>query len=345
MKKNEIIKFLCSSGGTLILTVAMYIFSFLFMSLLGWAGEALMGTGIGEVIFSIAGVAAALIWVYFGWKALTFITPRVFLIMPLVGWVAYFCIKGLLAVVVGIFVAPYYLAKKVTAIVQDYLPVLCDEDIKEHKQSDPNDLMSYTKSELAKFSMDELNNIYTDLSDIVFLASDKEPDSKRVPKTAKSYGCKTLGEARYLLDLIVDVEKIKIAQKQPVINPMEIITDDEKRQLEELGKLDIMTKAYNNSLKGDVKGMLFIAITYNRDLKNPKKSFYWMKKAADKRDDKAEYFLGTYYLDGYGVAENKNKGISLILNAAENGNKDAIHFCMNKLEMTAEQMRECDISI
>ena len=345
MKKNEIIKFLCSSGGTVILTVALYVLSFLFMSLLGWAGESLMGTGVGEVVFSVAGIAAALIWVYFGWKALTFITPRVFLIMPLVGWVAYFCIKGFLAVIVGVFVAPYYLAKKVTSIVQDYLPVLCDEDISDHKQLDPNDLMSYTKSELAKFSMDKLHNIYTDLSDIVFSVSDEEPDSKRIPKNTKSHGCKTLGEARYLLDLIVEVEKIKIAKQQPEKDPNEAITESEKQQLSNLGKLDVATKAYKDALSGNSKGMLFLALTYNRDLKNSKKSFYWMNKATQNKNIQAEYFLGTYYLQGYGISENRNKGISLILSSAEKGNKDAIHCCMNKLEMSVEQMRECGIPV
>ena len=81
------------------------------------------------------------------------------------------------------------------------------------------------------------------------------------------------------------------------------------------------------------------------NLINPKKSFYWMEKAANKNNAQARYFLGTYYIKGYGVAESKTKGISSILSSAERGNTDAINFCTNELKMSAEQMRECGIPI
>lgn len=47
---------------------------------------------------------AAVPW---GWRSLTAITPRVFLFLPLAGWVAYFVIKLSLAVMVGFFVVPF----------------------------------------------------------------------------------------------------------------------------------------------------------------------------------------------------------------------------------------------
>ncbi len=40
-------------------------------------------------------------WVPFGWMALSAITPKVFLVMPIVGWVAYFAIKFVLAFFIG----------------------------------------------------------------------------------------------------------------------------------------------------------------------------------------------------------------------------------------------------
>lgn len=44
---------------------------------------------------------------FFGWRALNFITPNIFLIMPLAGWVVYFIIKGILSFFIGFIVAPF----------------------------------------------------------------------------------------------------------------------------------------------------------------------------------------------------------------------------------------------
>ncbi len=55
------------------------------------------------------GLFGALMWgaaiggLRYGWKVLTFITPSVFLIMPLIGWVIYFVIKFCIA----IFISPF----------------------------------------------------------------------------------------------------------------------------------------------------------------------------------------------------------------------------------------------
>jgi len=46
-----------------------------------------------------------------GWRTLTAITPAVFLVLPLVGWLFYFASKFLLASLIGIFVTPYQLIK------------------------------------------------------------------------------------------------------------------------------------------------------------------------------------------------------------------------------------------
>jgi hypothetical protein len=48
--------------------------------------------------------AAGIIW---GWTALNRITPQVFLVLPIVGWFIYFCIKVMISGFIGIPIAIY----------------------------------------------------------------------------------------------------------------------------------------------------------------------------------------------------------------------------------------------
>ena len=64
---------------------------------------------------------AAIIFVFFGWKALNKITPDIFLFMPIVGWLIYFFVKLLLSVLVGFFVAPFVISRKITNAIQGSL--------------------------------------------------------------------------------------------------------------------------------------------------------------------------------------------------------------------------------
>lgn len=79
--------------------------------------------GIMVALTSTNSTAIAFIYVavftFFGWKALNRITPDIFLFMPLVGWVIYFVAKFILSIVVGMFVAPFQIAKKISSSVQD----------------------------------------------------------------------------------------------------------------------------------------------------------------------------------------------------------------------------------
>lgn len=54
----------------------------------------------------------------FGWKSLNKIQPNIFLIMPIVGWLIFFIVKGVLSVLIGMFVAPFVISKKITESVQ-----------------------------------------------------------------------------------------------------------------------------------------------------------------------------------------------------------------------------------
>ena len=64
--------------------------------------------------------AIAVIWmmagVYPGWKMLTRITPNVFLILPLIGWVLYFFIKFFIAMLIGWICLPIRLFKNIRTL-------------------------------------------------------------------------------------------------------------------------------------------------------------------------------------------------------------------------------------
>lgn len=53
-------------------------------------------------------------WGIFGWRTLNRIRPSYFLFLPIIGWVLFFIVKGLLSVVIGVFVAPFVIANGIT---------------------------------------------------------------------------------------------------------------------------------------------------------------------------------------------------------------------------------------
>ena len=66
-------------------------------------------------------IAVALVFSYFGWKALSMIQPAMFVWMPIGGWIIYFCVKFLISFVIGIFVAPFVLGRKLSAYIQSLI--------------------------------------------------------------------------------------------------------------------------------------------------------------------------------------------------------------------------------
>jgi len=86
-----------------------------FLAFIGycWAGYAELDLGTRFVAaYSLAGF----IW---GWRALTQITPRVFLFLPLIGWFFYFAIKASLALFVGFVALPW----KAFTLIRDWLRI------------------------------------------------------------------------------------------------------------------------------------------------------------------------------------------------------------------------------
>lgn len=58
--------------------------------------------------------------VIYGWRFIDFLTPAMFVWMPLMGWVIYFIIKFFIAGILGVFIIPYQLAKKCINSYSDY---------------------------------------------------------------------------------------------------------------------------------------------------------------------------------------------------------------------------------
>ncbi len=105
-EKKSLKEFLCTNTGFLVLVIAAYVIDVALMAIIGAFAPTETGT-----VWGIIALIIATAWTIFGWKSLSVIQPNIFLIMPLVGWIIYFVIKGFLSIIVGIFVAPYQIAK------------------------------------------------------------------------------------------------------------------------------------------------------------------------------------------------------------------------------------------
>lgn len=94
--------FLASSAGRIVLTAvfAVAIYGLVF---------AVTAAGADVVALIICIICG-----YFGWQALSRIQPSMFLWMSIAGWVVYFFIKGVLAVLIGVFIAPFVIGKKLS---------------------------------------------------------------------------------------------------------------------------------------------------------------------------------------------------------------------------------------
>lgn len=91
--------------------------------------------------------------------------------------------------------------------------------------------------------------------------------------------------------------------------------------------------------------MTFIGYTYRLQLKDSVKSAYWIQKAANAGNLDAKFWLGKYYMHGYGVKENRVKGTSIIIAAAQKGNKLAIESLAEDFHMSKEEMRSNGIPV
>ncbi|MBE6648786.1 MAG: sel1 repeat family protein [Ruminococcaceae bacterium] len=141
------------------------------------------------------------------------------------------------------------------------------------------------------------------------------------------------------------IEKKKKAQTEAKAR-FEVITDAEKQKLLACGEdvLSTTLNAFNKAIKGDADAMLFMAITYQAKIQNAKKSAYWMQKSSDAGSSDSKYWLGEFYVSGYGVPQDRVKGVSLIMDAAREGNKKAIQ-SLKENGMSVAEMRSVGIPV
>lgn len=127
MKKNKFKDFLTSLAGRIVLTLVL---AAIIYGIMGVAVKLDISV-VSWTIYIICGI--------FGWQALNKITPSMFLWMSFVGWIIYFCIKGVISVIIGIFVAPYKIAKAIINLVADTSEIMtndteiCEEPTDEHQ--------------------------------------------------------------------------------------------------------------------------------------------------------------------------------------------------------------------
>jgi hypothetical protein len=87
--RNDIlISLLCFIGGVII----------------GFLDGGILSGDLSGMVMSIVVSGAMFGGLRYGWKALTFITPNIFIIMPIIGWVIYFLIKLVIALVIASFI-------------------------------------------------------------------------------------------------------------------------------------------------------------------------------------------------------------------------------------------------
>lgn len=144
------------------------------------------------------------------------------------------------------------------------------------------------------------------------------------------------------------IEKQKKAETEAKARKakFEVITNAEKQKLSTHGEdvLPTTLNAFNKAIKGDADAMLFMAITYQAKIQNAQKSAYWMQKSSNAGSSEAMYWLGEFYVSGYGVPENRVKGVSMIMDAARKGNKTAIQ-SLKENGMSVAEMRSVGISL
>jgi len=97
--------FMQGPGGRILVTVAsiVIIWGLIYLAL--------------AIDFPPLGIAVVALCVYFGWRALNnlqdTLLSRLIVILPIGGWVIFLVIKFLLAAMIGLFVAPFVLGRKV----------------------------------------------------------------------------------------------------------------------------------------------------------------------------------------------------------------------------------------
>ena len=90
---------LTSSSGKLIVTILLYAV---------WAALLTVMANVNSEVFTWVII---IVCVAIGWKCVTSIQPRMFLFLPVIGWVIYFAVKFFVSLFAGLALTPWQAAK------------------------------------------------------------------------------------------------------------------------------------------------------------------------------------------------------------------------------------------
>ena len=99
--------------GFLASTAGYYVMSIV-IALVIWGITVALWTSEGE-----AALIVILACSFFGWKALNSIQPAMFIWMSWLGWIIYFCVKFILSAIIGLFVAPFKIGKRIACAIHE----------------------------------------------------------------------------------------------------------------------------------------------------------------------------------------------------------------------------------
>ncbi len=106
MDNNEKRNFFCTTAGYYTLSAILFVVIF-GITLLLWNSA----TEASYVVILICSV--------FGWITLNKIQPTMFLWMSWIGWLIYFVIKFVLSALIGLFVAPFTIARWIATLINN----------------------------------------------------------------------------------------------------------------------------------------------------------------------------------------------------------------------------------
>ncbi len=81
----------------------------------------LIAFGLVALSIEISFIApiTALFTIIYGWRFINFLTPAMFVWMPLAGWLIYFTVKLFVAAILGLFIVPYQIARSMINFAAD----------------------------------------------------------------------------------------------------------------------------------------------------------------------------------------------------------------------------------
>ncbi len=203
---NKLKRFFVSLAGRIVMIALLYV---IILSICMGIVEATDSTLILGIVFVILG--------YFGWQTLSMITPNIFLIMPIGGWLIYYLIKGLLSIFIGAFVAPFVIARKIVAIISKGLqesekeatvqvniapnitvnPTVQKTSVYEINMSKIKNLPVEKLEEMHKTLLKYLQRMPAPTENSNYLSELKNFEASPI-ENGGIYGCKTYGEARIM---------------------------------------------------------------------------------------------------------------------------------------------------